>query len=72
MMELSFVFGGSTMYQLQHHGANVGYLDVDVLVFTGFASFEEAERRAMRGISPCSVLPALDWRPTAIFRACLL
>jgi hypothetical protein len=55
-MELSLLFGGSAMYQLQYHGVNVGYLDGDALVFTGFTSLDEAERAGDAGY-----LAMLEW-----------
>jgi hypothetical protein len=55
-MELSLQFGGSAMYQLQYGGVNIGYLDADALVFTGFTSLEEAERAGDAGY-----LAMLDW-----------
>jgi hypothetical protein len=55
-MELSLLFGGSSMYQLQYHGVHVGYLTADTLVFTGFTSLDQAERAGDAGY-----LAMLDW-----------
>jgi hypothetical protein len=55
-MELSLLFGGSATYQLQHDGVNVGYIEGDSLVFTGFASLAEAERAGDAGY-----IAMLDW-----------
>lgn len=55
-MELSLLFGGSSMYQLQHNGVSVGYIDRDSLVFTAFTSLAEAERAGDAGY-----IAMLDW-----------
>jgi hypothetical protein len=55
-MELSLLFGGSSLYQLQHNGISVGYIEGDSLVLTGFQSLAEAESAGDAGY-----IAMLDW-----------